>query len=323
MEIRPFHFSDADYASYSEIRCAARPEYPITEDEYKEDDQRRESHRKFARFLAVEDGKIVGVAQYDQNPWVYHPDRYDLELFVLPEWQGRGYGNALYERLCAELASFDPQQLILHPHENEERFLQFAEERGFVETLRHLASWLFLADFPYGAFLTERLKVAEQGIVIKPLREREGDPDYQSKVWELESITSTDVPSSEPLTPQPFEIYSKFVFERSNYLPDGFFVALDEATGEYVGSSSVWKRQADNDLDQGLTAVRREYRRRGIALALKLQVTEWAKSQGFRAIRAENEVSNIGMLTVNRKLGFVPQPAQLEFTKRVRSEEES
>ena len=99
----------------------------------------------------------------------------------------------------------------------------------------------------------------------------------------------------------------------------GFFVALD---GErYVGMSNLWKSQADpSELYTGLTGVSRSHRRRGIALALKLRAIDYARRNGVRRLKTWNESNNRAMLSINEALGFVKQPAWINYVKQIRQE---
>ena len=73
-------------------------------------------------------------------------------------------------------------------------------------------------------------------------------------------------------------------------------------------------------METGLTGTRREYRRRGIAVAMKVHALGWAKANGYELTKTWNATTNTGMLAINERLGFVKQPAWIEFTKRFREE---
>src|SRR5690606_23520676 len=154
---------------------------------------------------------------------------------------------------------------------------------------------------------------------IKTVRELETDPDRNAKLYKLEFALERDVPSPEPITEVPFEEWMK-LWDRPNLLPDAWFIAVHD--GEYVGSTNLWKTQARDDLlYTGLTGVLREYRRKGIATALKLQAVRYAQTHGISQVRTWNAQSNEGMLGINVRLGFVRQPAYIMFTRKLREEE--
>jgi len=64
---------------------------------------------------------------------------------------------------------------------------------------------------------------------------------------------------------------------------------------------------------QQLTAVHREFQGHGIAAALKLRTIAYARMHGFREIRTFNSSRNEPMLAINTKLGFIRQPAWIDF----------
>ena len=80
------------------------------------------------------------------------------------------------------------------------------------------------------------------------------------------------------------------------------------------------RNDADTEkIDTGLTGVIRSHRRRGIAMALKVQALEFARQRGFQTVMTDNEEKN-PMYQLNLKLGFKPKPAWIDFEKQLRSE---
>jgi GNAT superfamily N-acetyltransferase len=134
----------------------------------------------------------------------------------------------------------------------------------------------------------------------------------------LEWALDQDVPSPEPPTPLSFETYVQSRLNNPDLVPDGWFVAVHDDA--YVGLSNLWKSQAGPDLFTGLTGVVREYRRQGIALALKLRAIDYARSQGVKVVRTWNESRNRPMLGLNERLGFKRQAAWIDYVKVLRQE---
>lgn len=64
-----------------------------------------------------------------------------------------------------------------------------------------------------------------------------------------------------------------------------------------------------------------DWRRLGLATALKLQNLHWAAENGHRQVRTWNSTENTGMLAINMALGFEKQPAWINLKKDVETED--
>jgi mycothiol synthase len=92
-------------------------------------------------------------------------------------------------------------------------------------------------------------------------------------------------------------------------------VAMDG--GQYIGFTAFNKTVEDISLlHTSFTGVRRSYRRRGIATALKLRSIQVAHQMDTRQIQTNNEENN-PMFHLNLRLGFEPQPADLDWEKKL------
>ena len=78
----------------------------------------------------------------------------------------------------------------------------------------------------------------------------------------------------------------------------------------------TFTQKALRSLETGLTGVRREYRRRGIATALKVMALQFARENGYTEIVTDNEENN-PMFQINLQLGFEPQPASLDYVRHL------
>ncbi len=311
-------FTPTDYPAITAVHNTVYPDYPQTPDEFRYWDEHREPHCRAARWVAEQNGAIVAAGSYEQWAFQYHPRKFAFDLWVVPERQAKGIGKRLYEQLLAALAPFDPLSIRTHARENLDRSRHFLEARGFRPGMAEWESRLDLAAFDPARYAGGEERVMAQGIELRSLKELEHDPERDRKVWELDWAVTQDVPSDEPATRVSFEHFLTSQMQHPNFLPDAYFVAVD---GEhYVGLSTLWKCQGSPDLDTGLTGVRREYRRRGIALALKNRALTWAKAAGRPQVKTWNATSNEGMLGINVQLGFARQPAWIEWTKTLAEE---
>ncbi len=311
MRIRPF--GPDDYPAIVELHNALYPDTPRTVEDTIEADRRRGPQYRFRRWIAEADGRVVGMAQYAQYPLNYHPQAFDCAVRVWPAWQRRGIGSALYDGLMGALEPFDPIRLRAAGRENLPEGLRFLERRGFRETHRFAVSALDVTAFDPSPYAGLEAKLRAEGIVIKSLRELESDPERDRKLHDLEWALTQDVPGSEDLRQVPFEEWREASIHSPRALPDGYLVAVHGET--YVGLSSLWASLGGDRLEVGLTGVRPAYRRRGIAAALKVRGIRFAQAGGYSVIKTDNEASNVPMLALNRRLGFVEGPAIITFEK--------
>jgi GNAT superfamily N-acetyltransferase len=318
--IRPFRPEDYEYIAV--VRGISLPEYPMTADEWRFEDEKRDPKFLHARFVAEDpDEGVIGFAQYGQDAWNYDPRRFDLRVVVTPAHRRRGVGAALYDHLLAELNPLDPTGLRAQVREDMADALSFVQRRGYVETMRDWESRLDVPACDLSRFDGAAERVAAQGIVVRTLRELDGDPDRDRRLWELECAVSLDMPSADESTTPDFEDWRRHTFETPNLRPDGYFVAVDTTAGDrYVGVSQLWGSPSVPDLFTGATGVLREYRRRGIALAMKLRAVTYARESGAPVIRTWNAQSNRAMLSINEALGFAKQPAWIAFAKNLGEE---
>jgi RimJ/RimL family protein N-acetyltransferase len=62
-----------------------------------------------------------------------------------------------------------------------------------------------------------------------------------------------------------------------------------------------------------MTGVARAWRGRGLARALKAATIAWAMDNGLEALEGSNDIENAPMRAVNRRLGYQPEPDEIQF----------
>jgi mycothiol synthase len=311
--IRPF--TNQDYASITRLNNVNFPEFTVAHDQYQFEDTHAPAHCQHARWVAESDRQVVGFVHYTQSEHVYHPRKFQLLIVVDPDYFCRGIGGRLYDHVVHQLQQLEPLSVDEWSREDMACRVGFLERRGFQPDMRMWTSTLDLTMFQPSRFAADVERVEAQGIRLCTFADLGADdPGVWHELYNLWLAIRGDVPVP------PDDVRSEVSFEhwwertsRPDLMPAGYFVALD---GErYVGTSQLWRSPEAGELRTGLTAVRREYRRRGIALALKGKSLELGKAQGYQRAVTENETHNVGMIGINDRLGFVKNPAYVHFLK--------
>lgn len=317
MRIRPFE--ERDLATFVDIGNRCFPEYAWTLDDARHEDATWTDPKFFkARWFVDDDaGNAVAYLQLNHQRGWFEPTRYRCDINVLPEHRRRGYGSALERQAVSAARERGGRLLIGNTKESMGESLDFVSHRGWVERQRSWESRLDVDAFDFTKFAEAEPRVARQGVRIVTLADelRRDRETAIRKAFAIEELCRHDIPSVDRATEGSLE---RFVMEVDGpqIILDAFFLAVLD--GEYIGISDLW-RDSDNSrgLYQGLTGVHPAHRGKGIAMALKLQTVRYARANGKALIKTWNDTRNRPMLRINEAMGFVKQPAWIEFEKRL------
>ncbi|MGH2452787.1 MAG: GNAT family N-acetyltransferase [bacterium] len=315
-QTRPFR--EEDYAQLVSIGTASFPEDPFSEEELRHIDTSWDHSRYwFTRFVAEDgSGGVVGAGRMNHLPWEFHPDRYGMTFTVHPAHRRRGIGDAMLDHVLTTLRGRRAATVQTWVQkETMTETLAFLAHRGFREIQRGWESRLEVAAFEFDRFTGAEERAVAQGIIMTTLAaERARDPEAPRRVHEMMQTIGGDVPGVREFTPISYEHWLAFDVETPKALPDAFFLAREG--DRYVGVSLMQRRLEQPDvLSQELTGVLREYRGKGIAMALKLQTVKYARAHGYREIRTANDTRNRPMLRINEAMGFAKQPAWIALER--------
>ncbi len=316
VHIRPFIVDD--YDTMVAIEALLFPDYAHDADEWRRRDETRPDYIRWGRFVAEKDGKIIGHSGFDQNTTMYHPQKFGIGIGVHPDFQGQGVGSALYDVIFDALAPFNPITIRSQAQEGRENGIRFLAQRGFIEEQRDFESRLDVNAFDATPFADAEKRVTDAGIKIKSVAELADDPDRDHKLYEMDWAITLDMPAPDTQTKPAYEHFRTNTLDSPHFVPESWFVALDG--DQYVGETQLWKSPGDPDLYTGATGVLREYRRKGIALALKLRAIAYAKSVNCARVKTWNCTTNRPMLSINEALGFQKEPAWIAYANHLGSE---
>jgi mycothiol synthase len=271
--------TDADLEGWIRVKRAVIPnESTWTVQEFRE---RAEPDRLV--LVAELDGEIVGAGLAGSSDV---QGRGFVIPRVHPDARRRGVGTAMLRRLSQHVAGLGYDKAWGSADDPGSR--AFAERFGFEEVDREVEQVIALpAELP-DAPLPEGVEVVSIAYRPELLREAyslASDEGYADLAIDGEVVVKLDDWLRDEAT-----------------LPGGSFVALDQ--GRIVGYSGLMRHDSPGVAEDGLTVVARDWRRRGLAMALKRLELAWAAEHGFTEVLTWTQRRNEGMRAVNERLGY-------------------
>ncbi len=310
-KLRPFH--DPDWPTVSAIASARAGDDAPGHASWMNRRQKFDESRYFRRHYVVENAEAKQIIAYGAVEQTVYLPRYRLLLLSDPQWLKRGVGDLLLDRLMDDLREAQAITVSCRQYASETELVTLLESRGFAETARVLDLRLNVADADVSSLVT---RLEGEGISISTFaEERVRDPRCVEKLYELTTLLSQDDPARGPFVPPAYNAREALMWMEMPYvLPDAYFIA--KHGDEYVGVSDVSLFEAVPDgLTQGFTGVKREYRRRGLATALKLSAIDYARSHGYQIVQSFNKPEQEAIRALNEKLGFKLQFENLTLEK--------
>ncbi len=279
IEVRPVT-SDPDYTAWRQVRIVVLPnERASTVEEMR---GLAEGGQRY--FLAELDRELAGsgvVGKSDLTASAFVAPR------VLPAFRRRGVGSALLRVLAREAVAMgftvagagvdDPGSGV------------FAERFGFREVDRQVEQVRAIGDEPP--------PVVPPGVTLVPVGARR---ELWSQAYETVGVQAF----------QDFATISALEVTRERWDrdwisdPDAMFVAL--AGDEVIGCAGLMPDpDQPHRAEHALTAVRRDWRKRGVASALKRATLHWAAVHGFTEVYTWTQRGNDDMRALNTHLGYV------------------
>jgi GNAT superfamily N-acetyltransferase len=288
----------ADDALSGEIYNTVWPEYAYAPEDaqaFKESMHDADDH------LALLDGAVAGSAFT-----AVRPDRPQIVfglVTVLEQYRGRGVGTALYDAVSRWAAARELTTLEGVVAEDDAVSRSFVEKRGFHTTERYERMVLQLAD------VADVAVAAPEGVEVTLWRDGDG---LATGIYEVAAEAYPDTPGAEDDVLEPFDVWLEHDLRRFDSR-GATFVAL--ARNEVVGYAQLTSTAARPGVGaHAFTAVKRDWRGKGVAGALKRAELAWAKTQGFQQLVTQNEERNEPILRLNERLGYRPGKARLFVT---------
>jgi len=252
----------------------------------------RDSAQDYIDYLVREDGVIVGSGA--GAIFGYRARRVVTLITVLAGQRRRGAGTALYEAISLWASERGQRELEVAVAGDDPESLAFAQRRGFTEERREVGLVLSLTG------LSPADVQPPAGIEIVTWAQR---PELARGMYEVDLEAHSDIPGFEDVTVEPFEDWMAHNIQRPADSPEATFIAL--AGQEVVGFAKL-SLTAPTAAGHAITAVKRAWRGRGIARALKATEINWALAHGYTELHTSNEERNTPIKRLNARLGYRP-----------------
>jgi len=283
IELRPLE-TDEDVDTYVDVRNRIHPDTPMTREQIR--DNPSEGRLDLVAYL---DGRPVGAGStarhFDDasSPTAYASAR------VLREHRRKGVGTAILARISEHARDDGRDRLYVVVRLDDEDSCSYFGKRGFDEALR--MEEVVLDPAQSDAELPEL-----PGLALVPL-----DESLDRAVYDAAREIELDLSSVLGVTVLD---YDRWHARNLSPLADRAcsFAALDGDV--VVGYAILGHGGADGIGDHWMTGVRRAYRGRGLARALKVAQIAAARERGFTELRTTNASDNLPMRRVNERLGY-------------------
>ena len=283
--------TDADYQEWRRVRIAVIP-YERTQSLA---ELRAGDKPDRLMLLARKDGVVVGHGLAQRSDMAGGGS---VIPRVLEEHRRQGVGTALLERLTQHVVELGMP--ILRAGADDDGALAFAHRFGFEEVNREV-------EQTYRITGPVTVPPAPVGIEVVTEHERRGLWAAAYERFGLEALSDFAVDTPLDVTPERWA---------GDWLADPQFLALHD--GEVVGCAGL-----DRDVDSptraenGLTAVRRDWRGRGLAVHLKLRTLAWAAEHGIDEVYTWTQDGNAAMRALNTRLGYATTRTGIQLSRRL------
>ncbi|PUA79026.1 GNAT family N-acetyltransferase [Nocardioides currus] len=270
--------TDEDYEAWRQVRIAVLP--------YERCDSvaelRTQDSPRRLMLLARLDGRVVGSGLADLSD---SASTGSVAPRVLPGHRRRGVGTALLDRLTEHVAGLGMPRI--RATVDDDGSLAFAHRLGYEDTDHEVEQTKTVGEAP-------ALTGVPDGVEVVTEDDRPG-------LWAACYDTFGHQALADFALSTPLEVSA----ERwaTSWLGDPMFLAVRD--GDVIGCAGL-VRDTDTPTraENALTAVRRDWRGRGLAVHLKLRTLAWAAENGVTEVYTWTQDGNAAMRTLNEKLGY-------------------
>lgn len=301
LEFRRFERSDEDFATVVAVFNVIWPDRLTTAELERFRDEQRNPKYFFARFFVQDGPQVIGLATIGESAWSHRDGKYFVFAELIPGRETEF--QRVLEFLTGQIQERGFNHLVFWTRDDKLLQIENVTKIGAENTMRQPITELDLVRFDPSAWQPSRDKAVEDGYIFRSHSElNHSGFDWRPAQYEMELELWQDVPYTDTIVVKPFEEWLKEYEESPDYRAEMNFLAFEG--DRMIGMSHTYRDLGSPErLFTGLTGVRRDHRRKGIATALKVTCLDTCKKLGYKTVETDNEEKN-PMLDLNLALGF-------------------
>ena len=312
--------SDSDFKKITRIHNSVLHDFSDHPDELKKNWILRDKTCVAEKYFLLNKEERVGIIHLNQGTGKNHQNCY-FEIFIIPELQSYENYKILYDQMLIRVKKIQCNRLYpwSYLHENYKNYIDFLKREGFKIIMKHREYKLNVENFDFSFFEPLLDNLRKNGIRLYDSKnEMQNFSNHYKKLEELVWKYIKD----EPMPDGDFHVrksYERWLEKRKEFEENSYGVEMVAVKkGEYIGSTRV-KVNKMSEPNRGYTestGVLKQFRRQGIATALKVESIKKLSSKDIKEIRTGNEMNN-PMYKINEKLGFELMEQSIEFRKDI------
>ena len=313
LELRPATLDDAAFVA--DVDTAVSPDDPKDPQMERHYWTMVEPGSTVDRFIASLGGTDVGYVNRSHASWAKMPERFGRISFeILPQSRNEGRLDALVALMEGRSIADGTKKVTIWAWEDDDLRVGMLEKRGYREERRERFWELDLvANKDRIERMTDesRTRMRKDGIEILTLA-RDTDPDKFHKLQRMSDEAESDIPTTVPNVPMPFEQFMLW-FKSPGLREDRIWIARDG--DDIVGISQLSYPPVRGVVATDWTGMARKARGRGIARALKCETLMQAMALGVDRVRTDNDSTNAPILHINETMGYKRRHDGLQYLK--------
>ena len=312
--VRPFDPA-TDTPARVDLYNSIYPEAPMTISQSLEWERLRPPDLISQRLVAVWNQQVVGVSSCNHKRNADSMDFF-ITCSVAHEARGQGIGTDLVQRSIQFARERGAVRVFAYLRDDDPASMRFAEAHGFSRLHHGFEVALELKLFDASRLHELDDFLSDAGVALTDLETWGDTLEHRRALYDLSNEVMRDAPD-EPFEAR-FEDFLRWL-EQKTYFASGVRLAMD-ANENLIGFSWLMFDAETGQADNWGTGIRREFRRQGLAWMLKLECVRWALDRGAKRIVTGNNETNVGIRTINQRLGFERQLGTWEMELRFQAQ---